>query len=231
MAVIESGSGAALANVGAVASSPLHCVNKPLPVGALGSYRWSGVTGTMAAALAASGQFWYLRWADATRFCVIHSVKVEFQTLTLFTGATLTDFGFDLHKATAMSAGAGGTDVFSASQPTKMRASMGNSLLGALSGSMRLSTTAALTALTTLDSHPIAQSIGDSQRVNVAAGTEEQRVNDPTLLFRPDIASGEWPLVLVQNEALVLRNRTVWPVAGTGIFRVEVAWSEVTYEP
>jgi hypothetical protein len=228
MAVIEGGVSAALVGVGAEAGSALHIVAKPTPFGALGSYRFSGVTGTMAAALAAGGQVFYLRWTDATRFAVIHYVKVDFQALTLFTAATLTDFGFDLHKATSVSAGGGGTDLFNALNPTRMRSSMAQSLIGSTSGTARISTTAALTALTALDTYPIAQSLGDSQRVNVAAGTEEQRVNDPTLLFQPNIGDGEHPLVLAQNEGIVVRNRAAWPAAGTGIFRVEVAWSEVT---
>jgi len=167
-----------------------------------------------------------VRWTDATRFFVLHSFKAEFQCLTPFTAATLTDFGFDLFKATAVSAGGGGTDL-GASAKTKMRSTMGASLLDA-SGLMRISTTAALTAITTLDALAIAQSVGDSQRVNVAAGTEEQRVNDPTLVYKCDMAGGEHPLVLAQNEGLVLRNRAVWPAAGTGIVTVNMTWSEVS---
>lgn len=228
MAVIEGGVSGALVGVGVETGVALHGVAKPTPYGALGSYRFSGVTGTMAAVLGAGGQVFYLRWTDATRLCVVHYVKVDFQALTLFTAAQLVDFGFDLHKATSISAGGVGTDLFAASAPTRMRTSMAQSLLSNMAGAARISTTAALTALTTLDTYPIAQSIGDPQRVNVAAGTEEQRVNDPTLLFRPDVASGEHPLVLAQNEGIVVRNRTVWPAAGTGYFRVEIAWSEVT---
>ncbi len=226
MAVVEGGVSAALAGVGAEAASPLHMNAKPIPYATLGHYRVAATTGTLAAALAASAQLFYLRWTDATRFCVITRFRAQFQPLTLFTAATLTDFGFDLHKATAVSAGGGGTDL-GASVKTRMRTSMGASLLDA-AGLMRISTTAALTAITTLDALPIAQSLGDTQRVNPAAATEEQRVNDPTLIFQPNIASGEHPLVLAQNEGLVLRNRTVWPAAGTGIVQVEISWAEVT---
>lgn len=226
MAVIEGGVSGALAGVGAESGAALHVQTKPATHGSLGHYRVAATTGTLAAALAASSQLFYLRWTDATRLCVITYFRAQYQTLTLHTGATLVDFGFDLHKATAVSAGGGGTDLGALVKP-KMRASMGASLLDA-AGLMRVSTTAALTALTTLDALPIAQSLGDPQRVNPAAGTEEQRVNDPTLIFRPDAAIGEHPLVLSQNEGLVLRNRTVWPVAGTGIVQIEIAWSEVT---
>jgi hypothetical protein len=227
MAVIEGGVSTTIAGVGAQSASALHAVLKPTPETTLGHYRFSGVTGTLAATLAANSQLFYLRWTDATRLCVISYVKVEFQCLTLFTAATLTDFGFDLIKATSVSAGGGGTDLFITNGPTKMRSSHAASLLGA-TGLARISTTAALTALTTLDAYPIAQSLGDSQRVNVAAGTEEQRVNEPSFEFAPDMARGEHPLVLTQNEAVIVRNRTVWPAAGTGIVKVTIAWAEVT---
>jgi hypothetical protein len=226
LAVIEGGTSAALAETGQAAFSALHVTARPTaPSATLGAYRVAATSGTLAAALAAGGQLFYVRWTDATRFMVIHKFFARFQPLTLFTAATLTDFGFDLIKATAVSAGGGGTDL-GALAKTKMRSSMGASLTDT-AGLMRISTTAALTALTTLDATSIAQSLGDTQRVNPAAATEEQFVNNPTLDFEAKMGSGEYPLVLSQNEGLVLRNRTVWPAAGTGIIQIEMAWSEV----
>lgn len=227
MAVIEGGTTGSLQEVGHADSVAAHVRTSPLAQSTvLGSYRYSGVTGTLAAALAAGGQIFYVRWTDATRYFVLHKFSAHFQCLTPFTAATLTDFGFDLFKATAVSAGSGGTDV-GAVVKTKMRTSMGASLLDA-TGLVRISTTAALGALTTLDASPIAQSVGDTQRVNPAAATEEATVNNPNLEYWVDMASGEYPLVLSANEGLVLRNRAVWPAAGTGIVRVEMAWSEVS---
>lgn len=226
MAIIEGGTTGSLAEVGNAAALAQHVTCKPLPHGSLGHYRYAGTTGTLAAALAASAQLFYVRWTDATRFFVLHKFTARFQCLTPFTAATLTDFGFDLYKATTVSAGGGGTDV-GALVKTRMRTSMGASLLDA-AGLVRISTTAALTAITTIDATAIANSIGDAQRVNPAAATEEQRVNDPTLTYVADMAAGEHPLVLAQNEGLVLRNRTVWPAAGTGIVQVEMVWSEVS---
>lgn len=225
MAVIE-GIGGALLGVGSEAGSGAHVNARPTSYGALGHYRLAATTGTLAAALAAAGQLFYVRWTDATRFMVITRFRAQFQALTPFTAATLVDFGFDLHKATAVSAGGGGTDLGAVVKPRMRTTGMGASLLDA-AGLMRISTTAALTALTTLDALPIAQSLGDPQRVNPATGTEEQRVNDPTLLYQPDVASGEHPLLLAQNEGLVLRNRAVWPAAGTGIVQIELSWAEV----
>ena len=226
MAVLEGGTSGVLTEVGQAAFSAMHVTLKPLaPSSSLGAYRVAATTGTLAAALAASAQLFYLRWTDATRFCVIHRFRAEFQPLTPFTAATLTDFGFDLHKATAVSAGGGGTDL-GASAKTKMRTSMGASLTDS-TGLMRIATTAGLTAVTTLDALPIAQSVGDTQRVNPAAATEEVFVNNPALEYVANMAAGEYPLVLAQNEGLVLRNRTVWPAAGTGLVTVQMSWSEV----
>lgn len=210
---------------GVAASVPLHTVGRIIPEGTGGHYRMAAVSGTLAAALAAAGQLFYVRWPSSTLLMVITRLKVSFQCLTPFTANTLTDFGFDLFKATAVSAGGGGTDLGALAKP-KMRTSMATSLLD-VAGQARISATAALTALTTLGATPIAQSVGDSQRVNVAAGTEEARVNDPTLLFQPDIASGECPLILAANEGIVVTNRAVWPAAGTGIVSVEMSWAEV----
>lgn len=227
MAVIEGANSGNVAEVGAVAAAGQHAILKPTDHGALGHYRVASTSGTVGAALAAGGQVFYVRWTDATRLCVVTRVKVSFQALTLFTAATLTDFGFDMVKATAVSAGGGGTDLGALTKTRMRTGGMGASLLDG-AGLMRIATTGALTAITTLDAVPIAASVGDPQRVNPAAATEEQRVNDPTLLFESDIGRGEYPLVLAQNEGFVIRNRTVWPAAGTGIFQVEMAWSEVT---
>lgn len=223
MAIIEGGASGLLMGVGIQAGSPGHVALKPTPHSTLGHYRLAATSGTIAAALAANAQLFTFRWTDATRLCVVSRVKLSFQCLTAFTAATLTDFGFDMLKATSISAGGGGTAITAFS---KLRSTMGSSLLSATD--VRIATTAALTALTTLDGSAIAQSIGDPQRVNPAAGTEEQRVNDPTLLFEADMGRGEHPLVLSQNEGFVLRNRTVWPAAGTGIVQVEVSWCETT---
>jgi len=227
MAVVEGGTSGSLQEVGVAPFVAAHVRSSPLAQSAsLGAYRIAATSGTIGAALAALGQIFYVRWTDATRYFVLHRFKASFQALTLFTPATLTDFGFDLIRVTAVSAGGGGTDL-GALVKTPMRSTMSASLLNT-AGLMRISTTAALTALTTVDATSIAQSIGDPQRVNPAAATEEQRVNDPTLLYEANMSDGEYPLILAQNEGLVFRNRAVWPAAGTGVFQIEMSWSEVS---
>lgn len=62
-----------------------------------------------------------------------------------------------------------------------------------------------------------------------AAGTEEVPSSFPLLTYQPDMSRGEHPLVLAQNEAALIRNRTVWPLTGTGLLQIEIAWAEVDY--
>jgi hypothetical protein len=213
-----------VAEVGSTASQPLHVVNRIIPEGAGGHFKMCSASGILAAALAAGAQLFYMRWTSASQLLVLTRLRVQFQTLTAFTAGTLTDFGFDLFKATAVSAGGGGTSL--TSPKSKMRSSYAASLLD-VAGMARIATTGGLTALTTLDAYPIAQSIGKPQRANPAAATEEPTANLPTLLFQADIGSGEAPIILAANEGIVVANRAVWPAAGTGIISVEASWAEL----
>ena len=221
MAVLEGGVSAVLAGVDAEAAKPLHVASKATPYGTLGHYRAAAATGTLAAALAANAQLFQFKWTDATRLAVITYLQWKFKTLTVFTSATLTDFGVDMFKVTSYAAGGGGTTL---GAPSKMRTSMGASLVGGLN----ISTTAALTAATTLDAVAIAQSIGHPNRRTPATAIEEPLDQVPLGLFNPDLGHGEHPLVLAQNEGFVLRNRVVWPAAGTGVLQVELGWAEVS---
>ena len=200
---------------------------RPLDHGTLGHYRISVVTGTLAAALAASAQVFQFK-NTTTNLSVIHRIRTRFLPLTLFTAATLTDHtSFDAFMVRSYAAGGGGTTLTLTGNNAKLRTNM------ATCGSIiNVSTTAALTAATTLDANPFSQSIRKGNRVNPTAATEEtiQPTTDG-LEFKPDVDAGEYPLVLAQNEGFVIRNRTVWPAAGTGILLIEVSWAEVaTYD-
>jgi hypothetical protein len=186
------------------------------------------MTGTLAAALAAGAVLFSWRWTDATRFAVLTKLKTRFLPLTLFTAATLTDHtSVDAYVGRAfITSHTGGTALTPTGNNAKMRTSMGTSLVG----DARIATTAALASGgLTLDAFPFAQSIRKGNRVNPAAATEEvvlPQADGMELDF--DMGGGDHPVVFAQNEGFVIRNRTVWPAAGTGILSVAVAWAEVT---
>ena len=71
---------------------------RPLDHGALGSYRLSLLSGTMAAGLAANSEVFQFRWSDATRICVVTSI--------IWDGLS--------GSATAFAAGFGKVDVLAA---------------------------------------------------------------------------------------------------------------------
>lgn len=193
----------------------------------LGSYRLSVVTGTLAAALAASAVVFSARWGDSTKIAVIHKLRWRFLPLTPFTAATLTDHtSFDAFLATGFSAShTGGTAISVAGTNLKLRQSMANSAFTDL----RIATTAALGGGTlTLLANAFGQSIRKGNRVNPAAATEET-IQPTTDGFDGtfEIGDGMHPIVLAPlNEGLIIRNRTVWPAAGTGILLVEMTWTE-----
>lgn len=224
MAIQIQGNGGVVAEVSGTTFRGMRVQSVPLEHGALGHYRIAVVTGTLAAALAAAAQVFQFKWTDAARLAVISKLQARFIPLTPFTAATLTDHtSFDAFFARSYAAGGGGTTLTLTGNNAKLRTSMGTSL-----AQINVSSTAALTAATTLDTQPFAQSIRKGNRVNPVAATEETIQGTWDVLdFTANVMNGEHPIVLAQNEGIVIRNRTVWPAAGTGIFQVECAWAEV----
>lgn len=203
-------------------------VSKPIEHSTGGAYRFSVVTGTLAAALAANAVVFSARWGHASMLAVVTGFRTRFLPLTPFTAATLTDHtSFDAFIGRTFTAShTGGTAMNLTGNAYKMRANMATTLFTDL----RIATTAALAGGTiTLDPHPFAQSLRKGNRVNPAAATEETIM--PTtdgLNVDFSVSNGEHPITLAQNEGIVVRNRTVWPAAGTGILLVEMAWTETS---
>ena len=224
MAVIEGGTSAAVAEVGAAAAKGLHVQLRPFDAGALGHYRLASVSGTMAAALAAGSQIFQFKWTDATRFAVVTSLKVRFLTLTRFTAGTITDFGVDAFIARTYTGGSGGTALTITGDNGALRAAYGTTLVSEI----RVPTTAALGAVTTLDTQPFTQGFGAGVQVTPSATVQYETDNIPLLDYQARTESGESPVILAQNEGIIVRNRAVWPIAGTGIYSFEIQWSEVT---
>jgi hypothetical protein len=192
----------------------------------LGAYGFSVTTGDLAAALAASAVVFSARWADATKIAVITSLRTRFLPRTLFTAATLSDASsFDAYIGRTFTAVHTGGTALTLTAPSLKRR---NSFSATAFNDLRIATTAALGGGTvTADAHAFSQSIRKANRVNPAAATEE---TIPPAMDGLNIdfsaGDGEHPIVLVQNEGILIRNRTVWPAAGTGTLLVEMNWSE-----
>lgn len=182
---------------------------RPLDHGALGAYRVSAATGVMAAGLAANSEIFQMRWADATRLCVIERVAFDGLGSIAAFAAGVVNLRLTVARGWTID-GSGGTAI----TPAKMRASMGTSLMGAV----RIASTATLTAGTkTLDA------IDHGGAVGSVAATAGASIPPQSFM---DVMAGGYPIVLTANEGIVIRATV--PATGTWTGGITVHWTEMT---
>lgn len=214
MGIQIQGNGGVIADVGGTGFRALKVQQMPLEYGALGAYRLSMLSGTMAAGLAGNSEIYQFRWTDATRLAVVRKIQLD----GLSGSATAFTAGFGkidvLVARSFTAAGSGGTAATITGNNQKLRTSMGTTLLG----EARCASTAALGAGTkTLDSQGIGQlSLSFGVLVSV------QYANQVVLLGEDP--GPEHPLVLAQNEGFAVRATV--PATGTWQFGVTVLWTE-----
>jgi hypothetical protein len=192
----------------------------------LGAYGFSVTTGELAATLAANAVVLSARWGDATKIAAITALRTRFLPRVLFTAAQLTEAtSFDAYIGRTFTGSHTGGTALTLTAPSFKRR---NSFAATAFTDLRVATTAALGGGTvTADAHAFSQSIRKANRINPAAATEE--VIPPSadgLNIDFDASAGDHPIILVQNEGILIRNRIVWPAAGTGTLLIEMNWSE-----
>jgi hypothetical protein len=226
------GASGSVVEAGAFAAKGIHTIAKPHDYGALGHYVFLGTTGTMAAGMAANGELVQMRWVDAIHFCLIHEVQVlEFRNVSpaFATGV----FQFNVILSTAWTAdGTGGSAVSVTDPQLQLRPTgMGPTLF---STGFRLATTAALGAGTkTFNTLPFGACFGNVGSAPAAGLYYIPMIVRPdsggstngVTLWKADIASGEHPIVLSQNEGISIRGTV--PGTGTWVASFLVKWSEV----
>lgn len=195
---------------------------RPVDYGAFGVYQVMALSGAMAAGLGAASEILQFRWTDATRLAVIHSLRVTgMRTTTAFAAGAI-----DLNATIARSftvAGTGGGTLTMTGNNNKMRTSMGTSLVGEI----RVATTAALGAGTkTLDANPLGAILTHSSAgVGAAAPVIGSTYLPAYELNAGAMGDGEAPIVLAQNEGVIVRAT----VPATGVWNIgfTIKWSEV----
>lgn len=196
--------------------------SRPFDSSGLGAYAYGGLTGILPAALAANSEIFQFRWTDATRFCVIRKIRISASVSTTFFAAGV-PMQIDLVKSTAWTVqGTGGTGIAPAAL-LKKRTSMGNTLVA--TGDVRIATTAALGAGTkTLEGLSLSAVVAACP---ITASLSGSIISPGTILFQNEVADGEYPLVLAQNEGISIRSVAV-PATGTWTASVEIQWAEVS---
>lgn len=218
-----TGNGGTDAEVDGTTFRALRVTNRPIDVGALGSYRaaaFSGLSATIAAGTASAGHVFAFRWPDATRFAIVKALKIRMAVITGFTAAQ--ELGFDAFVARSYTAAhGGGTALTLGGNNQKKRTAHGTSLITS-AADIRIASATALTGSSfTLDANPI---MAGSFKTLAAAAT----VQDGSYESYLDLSAVDHPFVLAQNEGLVVRNQILMGAGGTVRWAVEIAWDEVT---
>ena len=231
MAVIEGGVSGQFAEVGMANGSlwlPQHVVPGPLPVGNGGGYRLSQTSGTMAASLGANSEIFQLRYVTAAaRVALIHGISLSAAVLTLPAVSTTIAVGpFVFRAAIARSwtvDGSGGSAATLTGNNQKLRTTHATSEVS----TARTASTAALGAGTkTIDAQDIG-SVVSSLIFATAAGAASGVLVPKTNLFGEFSGSLAWPVLLANQEGIIIRIATAFPATMTWAFTVDVAWSEV----
>jgi hypothetical protein len=224
MAVINDGSAVSGAQAVDTNTKAARVSMRPVDMGALGHYSLGVVSGLLPVigTLTTNAEVFQFRFADATRLALVREITVG-ATADVFETIGI-PIQLDLVKSSGWSgAGTGGTGVTPAAT-LKMRTSMGSTLIAA--GDIRIATTAALGAGTkTLEGNSMAQVIGSAP---ITTSLSSGIIIPPgTVLYRAEVAHGEYPLTLVQNEGISIRCVNA-PALVQWHLSVSIKWAEVT---
>jgi hypothetical protein len=193
---------------------------KPPAFGALGAYTKALTSGTIAVSSSAGAVQWAMQWTDSTRFCLVERIRVSATMVALGTAAP---FNFSLFWGSSFTVAPTtniGTTGTLTGRNAKRRTSMGTTLLGG----MWINGTAAagMTGQTvTLDTDPIATLCG-----TYVATAGAQMLGTTALLWDMD-NSNSHPLLLAQNEGLVIKTPLAGQSTGTWQLAVSADWMEV----
>lgn len=167
------------------------------------------------AGVAAGASIFSLRNAHASLKVMISRIGVRYFITTAFTAAQ--ELGIDIFRATSWSVSDSGQTAVTVIPKLSVT---GTSLFsGAANGDMRISTTAAISAGTrTLDTQPIFRKSITAQ--NTAGGL----ILDEVIEFNEN---GDCPLILGNNEGIIISPRVTLGAAGVMRLQVRPRWREL----
>lgn len=200
----------------------LKAAAMPLDHGAQGHFRIAGVTGDIAAGAGANSELVQFRWTHASLLAAILDVEITgMRASTAFAAGNIDIQAIIARSFTAAGTG-GGTKTLTTNN-NKVRTAHATTVVGEI----REATTAALGAGTkTLDSNAVGNIITHSSGGPSAATPIIGSIYLPkNKLVDPDLADGAHPIVLAQNEGLIIRAT----VPGTGVWNLgySIVWAEM----
>ncbi len=211
MAIIQSGGGAGTALL-VEAGGAARVADFPINV--LGWHSIGATTGLMTG-IAAGAAIFSMRNISANPV-LVRRVGIGFVTTTAFTAAQIVTFGLVVARGFTVSDG-GGTAIALTGSNGKHR----TSLATPTSIDCRIATTAALTAgARTADANMLAIQAGWSP----GAGTTVT----PGLNNLMSHDTGDYPIVLAQNEGVLIVNQTAMGAGGVGLATVAIEFAEAS---
>lgn len=190
--------------------------------GPSGLYGVSTTTGAIGAGAGADSEVLHFRWTDTTKLAVIQEISLTGMRATTAFAAGAIDI--KATRATAWTAdGSGGTALTMTGVEGQFRTDYPLSVVGTI----RISTTAALTAGTkTLDTNDFGRiTTHSSGGVGSATPIIGSIYLPTTTLFFPDFASGQGALILEAQEGFVVRATV--PATGVWNIGITVKWAEI----
>ena len=189
---------------------------RPMDVGALGSYSKAMTSGTIGAGLSAASLVFGMRWAPSpnTLLALIRRINVSAGCVTGFTAGFVTLNVFAARAYTVLENTGGTAGTFTGNNAKRRTAFATTAGMGCY-----ISTTAAISGGTaTLDTDPLAT-------ISVSAvATAGQTVIAPIDIYS---AKGtDYPLTLANSEGFVIKATV--PATGTWQIGVTVDWDEIT---
>ena len=202
-------------------SGAVNTVTQGPDIGSVGSRNMvttrSGVLATIAAVTASAGHLWALKnaTATATKLILVHRLTVRFRPTVAATVAQ--QLGLCVFRATAFTTqhNTGGALVSFTTPQAKMRTSLPLTEATVYASD---STTAISGGTLTIDTLPLFE----QRDWNLASGAT---VPFPLIDFTLDFK--ERPLVLAQNEGLVVANTVLFANSLAGPLNVTCEWSDV----
>ena len=216
MGIQIQGNGGSIAEVDGTNFRAMRVTNRPIDHGALGHYRLA-TTVPLVVTQAANGTLFSFRWGNSSNLCVPLFMRLEVMQTAAATATIMPSFQVLIARNFTTSDSAG-TALTLTGNAFKKRTSMGTTLVTDIRKS---AVAAGLTAGTrTLDTDAMME-MSTQQVITTPNITAYNKIIDFT-------NAGDHPLVLAQNEGIIVRGPTVvFGAAGTANLLVEMAWAEV----
>lgn len=221
MGIQIQGNAGVVAEVDGTTFRSVRTTVRPPEYGSLGMYRLGATSGIMAASLAAGSELFQFRWPDASRLALVYRVTISIGSAVAAGAASTLSVRLTLARGWTV-AGSGGTRIDLSGNNCKLRSSMGTSLVNDAGISTTTGLTPGTKTLDVSDFGNISYGVG-----NAATTTETDKTLVPySPLYSAEDISGH-PIVLAENEGLVIRSGIVHPNTMTWAFSISILWAEV----